>query len=300
MARSFVAVALILAAGCHGEPVTAQTPSDAGEDTAPVDDTASPTDAGEDAPASDGGTMVDSGVCGVHPGPRMVQLATSDGTFCIDTTEVSNAQYAEFSASTSKPSMPTYCKFKTNYSVANPTPSAKDLPVVNIDWCDAHQYCAWAGKRLCGGMAGGHVVRSGTTISDFVDDSQWTHACENNAGTAYSTGAAFPGGDAGVCNITSNAGMLWSVSSDTGCKGETPPFNEILNLTGNAGEWEDNCNNYDETPDAASSASAICFVRGGTPSTCCVNDFDYKCRAANIITSRNTRSPKIGFRCCSK
>jgi len=249
---------------------------------------------------SDGSTWIDSGPCGVHPGPRMVQLTTSKGTFCVDTTEVSNAQYAEFSAAAVRPAMPAYCKFKTGYSVENPLSSAKSLPVVNVDWCDAYQYCAWAGKRLCGGMAGGHVVRSGTTIAEYVADSQWTLVCQNNVPTTYSTGNTFPGGDAGVCNITNNGGEVWSVTSGSECKGAATPFDQVVNLTGNAGEWEDNCTNFDESLDAGATSSVVCFVRGGTPSTCCVNDFDYKCTAANIITARGSRLPKVGFRCCSK
>ena len=149
-------------------------------------------------------------------------------------------------------------------------------------------------------MAGSHVVRTGSTIGDFVEDSQWTLACRNNVPTAYSTGDMFPGGDAGACNITNNAGMLWSVDAGAGCKGVVPPFDEIVNLTGNAGEWEDNCTDYDETPASGTAASTVCYIRGGTPSTCCVNDFDYKCNTANIITRRDARSLKVGFRCCSK
>lgn len=308
--------AILFLGGCQGadvDPVTTDSGeatdtlfADTGADGAAVDTGADgvAADTGADsvvgdtgAPTDAGVTMVDSGVCGVHPGPAMVQIAAPKGKLCIDTREVSNAQYAEFEATPSKPALPAYCSFKTTPSPANPLPAAKDLPVVNVDWCDAVQYCAWAGKRLCGGFGGGHVVRSGTTISGYVDDSQWTAACENNAGTLYSTGDTYPGGDAGVCNITNNGGMVWSVSSGAGCKGLAPPFDQVLNLTGNAGEWEDNCTNYDTT---GTPGNVVCLVRGGTPSTCCVNDFDYACRAANIITTRATRSGKIGFRCCSK
>lgn len=309
MSRGSWALSVLLLLGCHGDPVGSQNGGDAGEDVGEevgldagddvLVDTTMPSDSTTDA-SSDSTTdgLVDSGPCGVHPGPKMVQLTTSKGTFCIDTREVSNAQYAEFTASSSKPTMPGYCGFKTAYSVENPLPEAKDLPVVNVDWCDAYQYCAWAGKRLCGGMAGGHVVRSGTTIAEYVEDSQWTQACRNNASTTYSTGNTFPGGDAGPCNITRNGGALWSVDSGEGCKGAVAPFDAIINLTGNAGEWEDNCTNYDE--DAGAASTVVCFIRGGTPSSCCVNDFDYACTAANIITSRGTHQPKVGFRCCSK
>lgn len=285
MSTRYELLVLLLAAGCHGDPV----------DAVPAG-----TDAGGDVASAVDGSTLDGGVCGVHPGPRMVQLTTSQGTFCIDTREVTNAQYAAFSASASKPALPAYCKFKTAPSVGNPLPDAQDLPVVNVDWCDAFQYCDWAGKRLCGGMGGGHVVRTGTTIGEYVADSQWTLACQNNVPTVYSTGDTFPGGDAGVCNITSNGGALWSAAAGHDCKGRVPPFDEIVNLTGNAGEWEDNCANYDETLEAGASSSVICFIRGGTPSTCCVNDFDYACKAANIITARGSRLPKVGFRCCSK
>lgn len=130
-------VVLLGILGCQGEQVTSAV-ADAATDST---DSA----AGDNADAATG--------CGEHPGPRMVRATTSKGTFCVDTTEVSNAQYAEFSAATNEPAMPAYCKFKAAYSVANPLPAAKDCPVVNVDWCDADQYCAWAGKRVCGGTA---------------------------------------------------------------------------------------------------------------------------------------------------
>ncbi len=263
-------------------------------------DTSAPADtSAPDTTSSDGSVLVDSGPCGVHPGPFMVQLATSKGTFCIDTREVTNAQYTEFTSSADKPLFPGYCSFKSGYNLASAT-APRDFPVVSIDWCDAYQYCAWAGKRLCGGMAGGHVVRMGNQISDYVADSQWTAACQNNGPTLFSTGDTFPGGDAGACNITNNGGNLWSADAGATCRGLVAPFDQITNLTGNAGEWEDNCNHYDETSDAGPLSAVICLVRGGTPSSCCVNESTYKCLNADIITTRGTRSAKVGFRCCSK
>jgi formylglycine-generating enzyme len=273
--RASLIVLLLL--GCEGESVEGAKPTnDTGSDDVALADT-SPTDTG-------------------LRGPAPISFKTSKGTFAIDATEVSNAQYKEFSDAKEKPPAPAFCKWKTNYAVENPLPDAKDLPVVNVDWCDAYQYCAWAGKRLCGGLAGDHVVRAGTTLDKWVEDSQWTLACQNNAGTKFSTGSTFPGGATGVCNITNNAGKMWSVTAGTECKGVVAPFSSIVNLTGNAGEWEDNCTNFDES----GAASVVCFVRGGSASPGPVNDFDYECLKPEIIHPRNKVSPRIGFRCCSK
>lgn len=58
-------------------------------------------------------------------------------TFLMDRTEVSNAQYAEcVAAEVCQPAFP----FR---GFGEP-----ELPVVAMDWADAHAYCAWKNKRL--------------------------------------------------------------------------------------------------------------------------------------------------------
>lgn len=103
-----------LVIGCAGEQVTPTLGTDAA-----LADTG--------APSVDALTDTTSGACGDHPGPRMVQLVTSKGKLCIDTTEVSNADYAKFAAVATLAELPPYCKFKTAYSVTNPLPAAKDF-----------------------------------------------------------------------------------------------------------------------------------------------------------------------------
>jgi hypothetical protein len=94
------------------------------------------------------------------PGPAMVPAgAFALPTMCIDATEVTNAHYAAFLASSPAPgSGPGACTWNVRYEPLfhwPPPPERAAFPVVDVDWCDAFAYCAWAGKRLCGDPGGG-------------------------------------------------------------------------------------------------------------------------------------------------
>jgi formylglycine-generating enzyme required for sulfatase activity len=79
------------------------------------------------------------------------------GAFCIDATEVSLEQYLEFvtAATQTPPEQPSACSWNTAFEPDPPNAGATELPVRGVDWCDARAYCQWAGKRLCGAIAGG-------------------------------------------------------------------------------------------------------------------------------------------------
>jgi formylglycine-generating enzyme required for sulfatase activity len=73
------------------------------------------------------------------------QRSVSLRAFCIDPTEVSNVQYALFLKSTNHASPPGW---NGSHYPANVNQNYKDLPVVNVSWFDARDYCTWRRKQL--------------------------------------------------------------------------------------------------------------------------------------------------------
>ena len=88
------------------------------------------------------------GGCPKRPGAGMVKVAAAHGSFCIDATEATNAQYAAFLASSgTSPSAPAGCAAptaKTPVASWPPPPGYDDFPVVQVTWCQAVAFCAWA------------------------------------------------------------------------------------------------------------------------------------------------------------
>jgi hypothetical protein len=115
------------------------------------------------------------------PGPRFVEVPYGNRGFCMDATEVTNADYAVFLASGVPAS--SSCRFNDTFEPAPlGTPAAFGgtcpgflpeamIPLTCVDWCDAWAYCAWAGKRLCG-------ASFGRPITD-PSESVWRIACDS-------------------------------------------------------------------------------------------------------------------------
>lgn len=117
--------------------------AEAGETDALVPDAAGPPfDASAKRPPFYKSSVDTSSGCPNERGPKMV---LTNGR-CVDTTEISAAQYAA-AVHTDLNSVPRYSYCEK--SLATEPPSADDLPVTNITWCDASAYCSWAGKHLC-------------------------------------------------------------------------------------------------------------------------------------------------------
>jgi formylglycine-generating enzyme required for sulfatase activity len=235
------------------------------------------------------------------PGPALVGVPTPPGSpvanYCMDATEVTNAQYAEFLAagiSTSE-GLPEcgsqLVPFFTHVPFYGwpPAPGTENHPIHVADWCDAYAYCAWAGKRLCGRIGGGV-----NQLDDYADatKSEWYNACSAGGTRMY------PYGDAWVADAchrpTRENGGLAAVGSKPACEGG---YAGLFDLSGNADEWENSCSGTTDGTDT-------CRIRG----IGLLNAFDetalapdgakFACAYSTINTLLMPSFIK-GFRCCA-
>lgn len=209
----------------------------------------------------------DAGPCTSLHGPPMVPV---EG-YCVDSTEVTQQQYAEFvAAKIPLNGLPPVCNGKSSYADVTDAGPA-DLPVDYVDWCDAYAFCAWAGKRLCGDIAGGPVT-SGAT-------SQWQSACSAKGTQTYCYGSTW---DSTKCNVAHDGGLgRTPVGSIKTCEGGYPG---LFDMTGNVAEWADKCNG----------------------NNCLYYASDYTAKAVNggcdsqVQVNGKSGYQGVGFRCCSK
>lgn len=277
---------IILVVACGTETFGSAAAPDAGGDAAaPAADEASTTDAQADSAA----TLPTP--CGdVRAGPAMVRVPgeAGAGAYCIDSTEVSQGDYAVFLAvvgvDKKLDDLPPKCAAKTTshlpgngqdcqFNPYQPDDAGK-MPVGCVDWCDAYAFCRWADKHLCGAVGGG--TSSDRQRTDPNKD-EWYRACTNgSAARAYPYGTMF---DANACNA-GNKGDLTTVPAKTTCEGGVPG---LFDMSGNASEWSDSC------------SPGGCAERGGDFGD--TEALDVACTAA-VTEPPLTRRFQLGFRCC--
>ncbi len=215
------------------------------------------------------------------------------GSYCIDTTEVTQQRYAAFLAAKggNASGQPAYCAWNTSYAPSTAdggcTAGAYDpvskgaYPVTCVDWCDALAYCAWAGFRLCGATGGG-----ATPIGSYADASadQWHNACTSQGAKPYPYGSDYL---PGACNTAEQGnGAPQSVARAAKCHAPSAPFSLVHDMTGNVWEWENACDGYANKNDS-------CRLRGGSYATVtpsCDRGQTGRRRAVSV---------DVGFRCCS-
>jgi len=258
---------------------------DAGDDAATDD--AGPKIFGDgaayDGPLLDGVASGDSGGrCASSHGPSMVELsfsiASAIKSYCIDSTEVTNAQYADFlNAKIDPKSQPSVCAWNTYFAPNCGGKEAKGAkqPVDCVDWCDAVAFCTWAGKRLCGRIGGG---ANGFDAFNDPGQSQWFAACSRGGARTYSYGDTL---DPGAC--VSNAPSPADVASFPRCEGGFPG---LFDLSGNVDEWEDSCE--------GTARSDLCRRRGGD----ILDNPDYITCDQDYAAPRDVHEPNVGIRCC--
>lgn len=246
-----------------------------------VDETELP-EAGDDVPQSEcggggaggggGGGSVCTSRCGTSEacGACPTVATVSPGSFTIDVTEVTRADYQAWLATSPRPeTVHPDCDGITDFS---PNPADEDSactgdcashPQVGVVWCGAWQYCDWAGKRLC------------SIHKITASDPEWEVACRG-AGTAYPYGDTY---QASTCNGTDAAfGGTWPVGSNPTCVSAEGVFD----LSGNVAEWTAECST------GACTYRGGSFASPGTQMTC----------TSRFSGSIDGPSPNIGFRCC--
>jgi sulfatase modifying factor 1 len=234
--------------------------------------------------------------CPTGSGPVMVRA----GNFCVDSTEVTTQQYQQFlNADAGAGLLPPQCAWKggLDYGIKGPTTCHEmDCPVGNVDWCDAYAYCAWAGKRLCGDPAGG-----ATPYGSYADPAkdQWFAACSRDGTRVYPYGNVF---DDRTCNGELLDGgfpdgpsySVLPVGSKKLCEGG---YAGILDMSGNAAEWEDSC----DDGLGGDAAAQPCHYRGGSAHS---QQDNLQCEAGvsfgSLTYARSQWTDDVGFRCCSK
>jgi sulfatase modifying factor 1 len=258
----------------------ARAPGDTADRAA--DDAGGP-DASKDAPAD----AVPANRCPADkPGPALVPA----GDFCIDATEVTNEQYRRFLEARAGDTggQPAACAWNVSFTPSQsalpwpPPPGRERYPVGNVDWCDAHAFCAWAGKRLCGRISGGPVALD---QADDPDESQWTSACSHGGTRAFCYGPTL---DATACNDNKDerADEITAAGSLATCQGG---YDGIFDLGGNLEEWIDACGD-----DAG--ASDPCGIAGGSAFS---KPADLACTSSHYTEKRSDAYFLRGFRCCS-
>ncbi len=233
----------------------------------------------------DGGAVIGQGECPKGlVGPALVRVPVAGGAYCVDATEVTRAQYAAWlTGNPDTAAQPPYCQLNTTFAPKAfwpPDAAVDDLPVVDLDWCDAHSYCAAAGKHLCGAIGGGAPSYAAYTDPEA---SEWFRACAGPNGHHYPYGDAY---DPAACN---GADLGVSTPAPTGslpgCEGSVTG---LLDLSGNVWEWEGSCEGWSGPGDR-------CRVRGGSFS-------DGKVALDCGVDATSTRAGgglNTGFRCCA-
>jgi formylglycine-generating enzyme required for sulfatase activity len=287
---------------------------DGGPDTGPArdgtTDTAPPdlkkmADGGHDSSSgtpdahADRSTPVDSSSgtgCGRFPhGPTMVEVPMLAHTICVDSTEVTQAQYKQFldAKNGDTTGQGKECaSWNTLYAPSamcsfDPTGHGT-FPVDGVDWCDATAFCKWAGKRLCGGPTGALIETDSLTDLDRADLSEWTAACSHGGAQAYPYGTMF-NGDA--CNDGEHMTKPVIVPVETMplCNGGYPG---LFDMMGNVHEWEDACSPLNG---AQPTEDDNCWIRGGS-----YHDVGTSCWSGWPLARKYVDTYcDMGFRCCA-
>ncbi len=219
----------------------------------------------------------------------MVLVPNGDSYFCIDSREATNAQYAAFLEA--GPSAQAYpgCETETDMTPKDLwpfEPGQETMPVRAINWCQAFQFCATGGRRLCGSAVDGsvRVLEDGMSDDALNFGSEMFLACSRGGERKFVYG---DNPEPGRCNDASIEPV--PADSQTTCEGG---YEGIFFLQGNVREWEGMCNFTSGNLDFPH-----CYMRG-TPEN------DSGCEPFAVQTGINGEglldwATGIGVRCCA-
>lgn len=255
-------------------------------DTSTSDQSVIDSDAAPDSSSS-------SGPCPSGRGPAMVEYLG----VCIDSTEVTKADYYAFLSEHPTVKQDGPCVFNTTYAPGNPATDSDppNVPMDGLDWCDARDFCAWSGKHLCGDVDGGPMHYPENSFG------AWYQVCSQGGlfNFPYSTlgseqaidGACFVGDtDAAARPLPPKSFPLCDVA-DAG----------IYDMIGNSEEWANICAEANDITDDAGDTVAeggapygYCLRLGGYFATL-LGDVDCRTRYA---LPRDSTGPSV--RCCAE
>lgn len=227
--------------------------------------------------------------------------APEDRCFWIDKTEVTVSQYERFvkAVGTDPEWDPPRCSWKgapsdpshqpsdecaASAGELDSTPFAPERPIRCVDWCDAWQFCRWAGKDLCttGGLGG--------TVDPMNAPDDWGTACgrhEQPYGEEYQHLLCNVGLQSSECFIKMKSKCTATVvGAFASCQYAGGP----LDMIGNVAEWSRTCANF------GTGGAELCTTRGGSYA----DDKDSAaCSVRYAFQRRDARRPELGFRCCA-
>jgi len=246
-------------------------------------------------PGRDGGPFQPHGCPTPLHGSALVEVPAPPGSpvesYCVDATEATRADYAAFiSSGVSTTGQGAVCAWNDTYAPEcnwPPAAGSEQLPVGCVDWCDAAAYCKWSGKRLCGKVGGGPAPYAQTPepVRELVNACSKEGAQSYPFGDLYDPQACVGADFDGTQGFQPGSDVPKPVGSVSTCEG---PYPGLFDLSGNADEWEDACNNMTGSGDS-------CVTRGGGYQS---DSFFLKCGALGG-TGRNNHVPDLGIRCCS-
>jgi hypothetical protein len=220
-------------------------------------------------------------------------------SLAIDPHEVTRGDYHAF-LQKPPPAPPAACKENKTLVPGSDDPAAtwpepaaaeKDLPVTDVDWCDAFAYCQHLGQHLCGKVeTDGAMIPLAEVTNPSVNE--WLNACSSGGELEFVYAGSYSSSkDCADQPKTKGEGPRSALTA-TDCVSPRSAYKGFLNLMGNAAEWINAC----DATESAGSFSDNCRALGGDYTT----QFNKTGCSTGATTPlpRSTRSPKIGFRCC--
>ncbi|MCC6216269.1 MAG: SUMF1/EgtB/PvdO family nonheme iron enzyme [Polyangiaceae bacterium] len=193
-------------------------------------------------------------------GPALVLVPGASA--CMDRAEVTRASYEEFRAAPGASGTgPAGCAWNTDLTPV--TYSMASRPVVGVDWCDAAAYCAWAGKRLCTPAERASACAHRYPYGDTYEPTSCVTQDRDGTPGVQATDALQPAGT------------------------PTCASGELLDLSGNAAEWGDDCTGASGDTDTCGAWGGG-YLDGAEDSSC----------AARRTLARSSAPSDVGLRCC--